>query len=119
MKPLLSVQEVHTAKPAHDAALNGVSFDVRAGEILGIAGVEGNGQSVLAETLIGTIASTAGQITVLGVDSTKSNVSRRREAGVAFVSEDRQAEGLPINSTVVEGMAADRIRNIRGFLSFW
>jgi len=115
---VLSVQEVHTAKPAHDAALNGVSFDVRAGEILGIAGVEGNGQSVLAETLIGTIASTAGQITVLGVDSTKSNVSRRREAGVAFVSEDRQAEGLPINSTVVEGMAADRIRNIRGFLSF-
>lgn len=114
----LTVENIHTVKPTHDAALEGVNFSVRSGEILGIAGVEGNGQSVLAEALIGIQPLTSGVIRVGDHDVSQLNVSKRREFGVAFVSEDRQAEGLPIGSPLVEGLAADKIRSVKGISSF-
>ena len=114
----LTVTNISTIKPTHDSALNNVSFEVRAGEILGIAGVEGNGQSVLAETLIGTQKLTSGSVFVRGIDVTHKTVSQRREAGVGFVSEDRQSEGLPIISPLIEGLGADRVRQVRGLRSY-
>lgn len=109
----LSIQDLCTDKPLHDAALDDVTFEVRAGEIVGIAGVEGNGQSVLAETLIGTVPVTSGRIHLLSRDVTSMSVSQRRDAGLGYVPEDRQLEGLPINASVVEGLVAGHVRSIR------
>lgn len=108
---VLSVNNLSCVKPAHDSGLHQVSFQVRAGEIVGIAGVEGNGQSVLAEALIGTIPLASGDIAIQGIPLAKASVSERRNKGLAYVPEDRQLEGLPINGAVWEGLVAGRLRN--------
>jgi len=88
--------------------LKGVSFDIRAGELLGIAGVAGNGQSELLEAL-GGIARATGKITLNGVDlpltGAQANGQTRREAGIAHVPEDRQHLGLIMDFTAWENMA--------------
>ena len=96
----------------HDAALSDVCFEVHAGEIVGIAGVEGNGQSTLAETLIGTAEASQGRVELRDLDITGHGVSSRRDLGLAYVPEDRHLEGVPINGTVIEGLAAGRIRKL-------
>lgn len=111
---LLSIHGLRTDKPLHDASLQDVTFDVRAGEVLGVAGVEGNGQSVLAEALVGTVGVTAGTISLAGRNLTDLSVYQRRDEGLAYVPEDRQVEGLPINASVVEGLAAGQLRTMRG-----
>ena len=113
----LQMHDVRTERPEHDSAVNGVSLTVRGGEIIGIAGVEGNGQSSLAEVLIGTAASTAGTVSIGGRDLTNSSVTQRRDAGLGFVPEDRQLEGLPINGTIIEALIPGHVRPTRGFRS--
>jgi len=112
---VLAVEGLTTTKHGHDAALDGVSFEIRAGEIVGIAGVEGNGQSVLAEVLIGTIPATEGTITIDEQILSRQNVAQRRSLGLSLVPEDRHVEGLPINGTVLEALCAGRLRGKRAF----
>jgi simple sugar transport system ATP-binding protein len=77
-------------------ALDNVSFDVRAGEIVGIAGVEGNGQRELVEAIAGLIdpARVSGDISLEGASLTALNARGRRERGIAHIPEDRQRRGL-------------------------
>ncbi|MGI8403731.1 MAG: ABC transporter ATP-binding protein [Thermomicrobiales bacterium] len=75
-------------------ALNGVSFQIHAGETLGIAGVAGNGQRELAEVIAGMRAATGGQVTVQGKDLTNHHPREVARAGVAHVPEDRLGTGL-------------------------
>jgi simple sugar transport system ATP-binding protein len=82
--------------------LSDVDLAVRAGEIVGVAGVEGNGQRELAETLVGLIAPSSGTIKVDGRDITRFTCSQRRSLGVAFVPEDRQERGLVLDMTLWE-----------------
>lgn len=82
-----------------------VSFDIHEGEILGIAGVEGNGQSELIDAIIGTETVAGGNITLLGNDITRWDVRNRREAGIAYIPQDRQEEGLLMNSPLWENAA--------------
>lgn len=110
---VLEVDHLATAKVPHDAALDDVHFDIRPGEIVGIAGVEGNGQTALVEALMGQIRETGGSIRLEGRELTGLTVSERRELGVSFVPEDRQREGIPMNGTVLEGLAAGKIRHTR------
>lgn len=110
----LEVVGLSTATQGHDSALSEVSFTVRPGEIVGVAGVEGNGQSVLAETLIGVIAATSGSIRIAGDDVTELDVADRRDRGFSYVPEDRHREGLPMSGSVLEGISAGRIRERRG-----
>ncbi|MDZ7904531.1 MAG: ABC transporter ATP-binding protein [Cypionkella sp.] len=88
--------------------LKGVSFDIRAGEILGIAGVAGNGQSELLEAL-GGIASASGTVVLKGqelpLSGAKANGKARREAGIAHVPEDRQVLGLIMDFSAWENVA--------------
>ena len=72
-----------------EGKLNGISLQVRASEILGIAGVEGNGQRELAEALIGLRPPAAGSITLAGQDIAGWSVAEIRNAGVAYIPEDR------------------------------
>ncbi|MEU6126530.1 ABC transporter ATP-binding protein [Streptomyces sp. NPDC047123] len=82
-----------------------VSLSVRAGEIVGIAGVAGNGQSELAEAVAGLRPATAGRVTLAGQDIGRASAAGRRAAGLAYVPEDRTAVGTAPAATVAENLA--------------
>jgi ABC-type uncharacterized transport system ATPase subunit len=83
-------------------ALQDVSFEIRRGEIVGIAGVEGNGQRELVEALIGLRRPDAGTIELEGEDVTAWSTRRRREAGIGYIPEDRHVWGLLLPSPLWE-----------------
>lgn len=85
--------------------VDNVSLTVHKGEVLGIAGIEGNGQSELIDAIIGTQELAAGHIRLMGDDITTSSVRHRREAGIAFVPQDRQTDGLLLDATLWENAA--------------
>ncbi|HEX2681042.1 MAG TPA: ABC transporter ATP-binding protein [Candidatus Dormibacteraeota bacterium] len=91
-------------------ALKGVSFELRAGEILGIAGVEGNGQSELMEVLAGTRKATGGHVELGGRDITTMDANTERDAGVAFIPEDRRGAGLVLAFSIAENSILGRER---------
>jgi ABC-type uncharacterized transport system ATPase subunit len=74
--------------------LDGVDLVVRAGEVLGIAGVEGNGQTELVEAIMGMRQPGAGRISLVGSDITRASTLHRREAGIGYIAEDRTRYGL-------------------------
>jgi ABC-type uncharacterized transport system ATPase subunit len=88
-------------------AVNGLSFQVRSGEILGIAGVQGNGQTELCEALMGLRPTTAGTVTLNGRDLTHASPRARLRAGIAYVPEDRQEDGLVGSFSVAENLILD------------
>ena len=101
--PVLDVTDLEVA-----GHVRGLSLQVRKGEILGIAGVEGNGQRELAEAIIGLRKPTAGRISVAGKDVTGLPVAEVRETGVAYVPEDRHARGLVLDMTLWENSVLGR-----------
>lgn len=86
----------------HGLAVDGVSFEVRAGEIVGIAGIEGNGQTELVEAVAGLIPAQSGKIELSGKDITKLSVRKRTELGIGHIPEDRHRRGLLLNSDLEE-----------------
>ncbi|MBK0418090.1 ABC transporter ATP-binding protein [Leucobacter sp. CSA1] len=109
---VLEVDGLETEKAPHDAALGGVGFSIRPGEIVGIAGVEGNGQTALVEALVGQTSAQGGSVRLASEELAGLTVAQRRDRGVSFVPEDRQREGIPMNGSVLEGLAAGRIRRV-------
>jgi ABC-type uncharacterized transport system ATPase subunit len=93
------------------AALKGVSFELRQGEILGIAGVEGNGQSELMEVLAGTRRATGGKILLGDKDVTVFDARTERDAGIAYIPEDRRGAGLVLSYSVADNMILGRQRS--------
>jgi general nucleoside transport system ATP-binding protein len=91
----------------HDA-LQGVDLSVRAGEIVGIAGVAGNGQEELVEALIGLRRPTAGTIRLAGHDVTRTSVEARRDRGIAFVPADRHRFGLVLTYPLDDNLSLTR-----------
>jgi general nucleoside transport system ATP-binding protein len=87
--------------------VNGLSFQVRSGEILGIAGVQGNGQTELCEALMGLRPAAAGSVTLNGRDLTRATPRARLRAGVAYVPEDRREDGLVGTFSVAENLILD------------
>jgi len=81
----------------HGLAVNGISFRVRAGEIVGIAGIEGNGQTELVEAIAGLMPVSQGKIKFNGFEITALGVRERTELGIAHIPEDRQKRGLLLN----------------------
>ncbi len=88
----------------HGKAVKGVNFSVRAGEIVGIAGVEGNGQTELMEALAGLIPANdiSGSILFEGKDITKATARSRKELGIGNIPEDRHKRGLLLDSDLGE-----------------
>lgn len=84
-----------------------VSFEVRRGEIFGIAGVDGNGQNELVEAIVGLISST-GKIIFKGEEIQNLPTRRRYEKGIAYIPADRQQDGLVLNFTVAENIVLKR-----------
>ncbi len=107
-KTVLKVEDLRVVDEHGVERLKGVSFEIKAGEILGIAGVAGNGQSELLEAL-GGIARATGKVTLNGADlpltGKGADGQSRRAAGIAHVPEDRQALGLIMDFTAWENVA--------------
>ena len=80
------------------------SFEVKAGEILGIAGVQGNGQTELVRCLTGLMKAELGQISILGTNVTNSEPRKITELGVAHIPEDRQKDGLVLQTPVQDNL---------------
>lgn len=108
--PILSVKNLKLRNKlnADKYVINDVSFDVHAGEILCIAGIEGNGQSELVKVISGLLTQDEGQIILNGEDI--SNASRRDRIvkGLSYVPEDRHKHGLILDSTLEENLALKR-----------
>jgi general nucleoside transport system ATP-binding protein len=105
------VENLTAASDRAVQALRGVSFELRQGEILGIAGVEGNGQSELVEVLAGTRRATGGRVLLGEQDVTASSAREEREAGVGHIPEDRRGVGLVLHFSVAENLVLGRERS--------
>lgn len=88
------------------AKIKDFSMSVRQGEILGIGGVEGNGQTELIHILVGMLKQCHGTIKICGNDLTDASVAKRRAAGLGYVSEDRMTEGLVLSGSMEENIIA-------------
>ena len=86
----------------HGPAVDDVSFVVRAGEIVGVAGIEGNGQTELIEALAGLCSISSGRIEFEGKNVTNMNARRLKELGIAHIPEDRHKRGLLLHSDLAE-----------------
>lgn len=84
--------------------VDGVSFDVRGGEIVCIAGVDGNGQSELAQAISGLIKPKSGHIYLDGVDLVHKSIRYRNDHGLSHIPEDRQLHGLILNDTLAHNL---------------
>ncbi len=101
---VLSVESLSVLDDRQQRAVDDVSFEVRAGEVLAIAGVQGNGQTELAEALLGLRSAIkgSGSITLNGVGLERKNVRQRLESGIGYIPEDRKKDGLVGDFTISE-----------------
>jgi general nucleoside transport system ATP-binding protein len=106
-KTVLRVEDLEIVDDRNQRAVDGVTFDVRAGEIVGIAGVQGNGQTELIEGITGLRPVHAGRISLEGEDATDANPRQLHRMGVSHIPEDRQGSGLVLDFTVAENMILD------------
>lgn len=102
--PVLEVRDLKVLNDKRLPALKGISFVIYVGEIFGVAGVAGNGQKELAESITGLRKVSSGQIILDGSDSTGRSVKYIIEHGVAYVPEDRIKVGAPQNLSVAENL---------------
>ncbi|HSK14874.1 MAG TPA: ABC transporter ATP-binding protein [Gaiellaceae bacterium] len=104
-EPLLEVEDLHVQDERGLEAVRGLSLQVRAGEIVGIAGVDGNGQSELIEAITGLRKPESGRIGAAGEDVTGAGARESLDAGVGHIPEDRQRRGLVLDFSLAENIA--------------
>jgi simple sugar transport system ATP-binding protein len=101
---VLEVKDLMVLDDNHKLAVDGISFEVMEGEVLGIAGVQGNGQTELVEAITGLRAPLAGKILITDQDLTNGTPRKITEQGVAHVPEDRQKDGLVLPFPVADNL---------------
>jgi ABC-type uncharacterized transport system ATPase subunit len=109
-KPVLEVDALEVDDDRGLPALRGLSLQVRTGEIVGIAGVDGNGQSELVEAITGLRVPRAGHIRVAGRDITGAGVRGALSAGIGHIAEDRHRRGLILDFSLAENLALREYR---------
>ncbi len=107
---LLRVDGLHVDDDRGVETVRGLSFDVRGGEIVGIAGVDGNGQSELIDALTGLRRPTGGRVELAGRDVTDGPVRAHYDAGIGHIPEDRQRRGLVLDFSIAENIALHDFR---------
>ena len=116
----LRVNNLTVKNSFKNTVVNDVSFTVRKGQILGIAGIEGNGQSELVNAIIGTMPITNGKIILDKTDITKESILKRQELGISHVSEDRlhfgSAPNLSIEDNAISKIYSSKELNKKGLL---
>ncbi|MHA1564286.1 MAG: putative B6 ABC transporter ATP-binding protein [Alphaproteobacteria bacterium] len=113
--PSLIVRDLCTTALPGETALHDVTFDVRPGEILGIAGVDGNGQKQLAEALAGQRPTAAGFVSLHDTEITHLNVAARRQLGLRYITDDRVGEG----TVGIHSLATNLVLKEVGKAPFW
>ncbi|MFW5898900.1 MAG: ATP-binding cassette domain-containing protein, partial [Jiangellaceae bacterium] len=104
---VLAVDGLTVVDSRGQVAVDDVSFDVRAGELLTVAGVQGNGQTELAEAIVGLQERVAGSVMLNGTELVGRSVREVLRAGVGFIPEDRTVDGLVSTFTVAENLVLD------------
>jgi simple sugar transport system ATP-binding protein len=107
-KPVFEAKDISISDVNGLAAISHVSFDVHEGEIVGIAGVSGNGQTELVDVISGMRPLDGGKIFLNGEDVSRTNVRQRRDAGVAHIPEDRMKVGLNLQTNLDENLIISR-----------
>ena len=102
--PLLELRNVRVDSPRRARVVDDVSLTVGPGEIVGIAGVEGNGQTELIEAIAGLTALSGGEIRIAGRDAASLTVRERGEAGLSHVPEDRHRRGLVLDYSIADNL---------------
>ncbi|MCB2411697.1 ABC transporter ATP-binding protein [Demequina sp. TTPB684] len=110
---VLDVRGLSAVNEAGYTTLDDVSLEVRAGEILAVAGVQGNGQTELAEAILGAIDATAGSITLDGKQVLGRSIRDSLAAGIGFVPEDRTTDGVVSTFTIENNLVLDLINDDR------
>jgi len=105
---VLSVNGLTVLDPDGRTVVDDISFAVRRGEIVGVAGVQGNGQTELVETLTGLRAASEGSVRMGDDDITASSPRLRHEKGMAHIPEDRQRQGLVVSMTIAQNLVLTR-----------
>lgn len=107
---VLSVRNLTVASKTHKTnnAVKNVSFDVRAGEIVCLAGIDGNGQTEFVNALTGLDKPSSGRITLCGKDITKASIRQRSVAGMSHIPEDRHKHGLVLDYKLEENLVLQR-----------
>jgi ABC-type uncharacterized transport system ATPase subunit len=100
----LEVTDLVVMGSRHTRVVDGITFAIQPGEILGIAGVEGNGQTEIIEAIAGLRKSESGVIRIAGRDVTEASVSERRSAGLAHIPEDRHRRGLILDYSIADNL---------------
>ncbi|MFQ5575544.1 MAG: ABC transporter ATP-binding protein [Anaerolineae bacterium] len=103
-QPVLTVSSLVVKDDRENVTVRGVSFVLRAGEVLGVAGVQGNGQTELVEALTGLRPIEAGRMNILGHNLTNATPRQITEQGVGHIPEDRQNDGLVLNYPIKDNM---------------
>jgi simple sugar transport system ATP-binding protein len=103
--PTLKVEDIRVVDDRGLEAVRGMSFDVRAGEIVGLAGVDGNGQTELIEAITGLRHVASGRVLVGDRDVTGTTAHRILDLGVGHIPEDRQRRGLVLEFSLAENLA--------------
>ena len=122
-KPVLQVENLHAKSHLynHDA-VKGVSFTVHEGEIVCIAGIDGNGQTELVYALTGLEKPTGGKVSVLGHDITSQSVNDHSKAGMSHIPEDRHKHGLVLDFTLEQNLVLQKFHEKQfqkhGFIRF-
>jgi general nucleoside transport system ATP-binding protein len=107
-EPVLTITDLAVYDERGHRAVDGTSLEVRAGEVLGVAGVQGNGQTELVEAVMGLRPVSGGSIALLGKDLTGHTTKDILESGVAYVPEDRSVDGLVRTFSVAENLILDQ-----------
>ncbi len=118
-EPILELNGVSAVGDRGGLALKEVSFEINGGEILGIAGVAGNGQKDLAEVIAGLRKAAGGKLRINRADCTGAGSKRLIDAGVSYIPEDRMTTGLIPNLNAVENTILKSYRRRKGFLLNW
>jgi simple sugar transport system ATP-binding protein len=108
---LLQVEDVHVLDERGLETVRGISFEVHGGEIVGIAGVDGNGQSELIDAITGLRKPQSGRIVVAGKEVTSAAARECLDAGVGHIPEDRQLRGLVLDFSLAENLALHDYRH--------
>jgi simple sugar transport system ATP-binding protein len=105
---VLTVDDLHVTDDRNLPAVDGFSLQVRAGEIVGVAGVEGNGQRELVECIAGMRPPVSGRITLGGQDITRANPRETHLAGIGHIPEDREKHGLVGGYSIADNLVLNR-----------
>ena len=119
-KTVLKIDNLTVKNQFKNVVVDNMSFTVREGQILGVAGIEGNGQSELVNAIIGTTDIVSGKISLKDKDITKESILKRQEMGISHVSEDRlhfgSAPNLSIEDNAISKIYASKELNKKGLL---